>query len=136
MSKQTSAGKFGLEIPALTEARLKAEAESYSPQSRSHYHSAMKKSSELIKQVEAFLEKNGAPAVSACGADHMFGVITSQDDPKAPCGVSFYGSRSLAEAVASAFPKHKVIAAQGGEVVAPAAVVKRGRQKPIHCPNL
>ena len=132
MSKQINGGKFGLEIPALTEARVRAEAESYSPQSRMHYHSAMQKSSELIKKVETFLEKNGAPVVSACGGDYMFGVITSNDDPKAPCGVSFYGSRLLAEAVARAFPANKVISARDGAPITPVAqtVARLVNQKP------
>lgn len=116
MVKQTK--KFGLEIPALTAARIKAEAESYSPQSRSAFHEAIKKNRELIKEVETFLEKSGAPAVSGCGTD-MFGVITSDADPKAPCGISFYGSRSLAEAVAKAFPANKVISARDGTPVMP-----------------
>lgn len=120
MKKQstTTGGKFGLEIPELTEARIKAEAESYSPQSRTAFHNAVKNSSELIREVEAFLEEKGAPLVSGCGSD-MFGVITSQEDPNAPCGVSFYGPRSLAEAVARAFPDNRVISAKDGADVKP-----------------
>ena len=132
MSKKISGGKFGLEIPALTEARVKAEAESYSPQSRTNFHTAMQKSSDLIKKVETFLEKNGAPTVTGCGTD-MFGVITSDEDPKAPCGVSFYGPRSLAEAVANAFPANRVISARDGEAVTPAGMqvtLKPIKQKP------
>jgi len=126
MTKQADGGKFGLVIPALTAARQKAEAESYSPDSRNAFHEAMQKNRELIKNVGAFLEKEGAPAVSGCGTD-MFGVITSDSDPKAPCGVSFYGSRKLAEAVARAFPAHEVISATDGTPVKP--VLLRVSQK-------
>jgi len=115
MKKQNmTGGKFGIEIPELTAARMKAEAESYSPQSRTAFHKA----------------------VSGCGAD-MFGVITSQEDPAAPCGVSFYGTRTLAEAVARAFPDNRVISAKDGAAVKPApqvvtaeAAMKRITRKP------
>lgn len=122
MDKQTNGGKFGLEISALTEARIMAETESYSPKSREYYETAMEKSARLINRVNAFLEKHGADAVSACGEDYMFGVITSTKDPEAPCGVTFYGSEKLAQAVASAFPKNKVISATDGEVITPVLI--------------
>jgi len=137
MKKQNmTGGKFGIEIPELTAARMKAEAESYSPQSRTAFHKAVQGSTDLIREVEAFLEENGAPLVSGCGAD-MFGVITSQEDPAAPCGVSFYGTRTLAEAVARAFPDNRVISAKDGAAVKPApqvvtaeAAMKRITRKP------
>jgi hypothetical protein len=137
MKKQSmTGGKFGIEIPALTEARIQVEAESYSPQSRTAFHKAVQSSSDLIKEVETFLEENGAPLVSGCGTD-MFGVITSQEDPAAPCGVSFYGTRSLAEAVARAFPDNRVISAKDGAAVKPTlqaataqAATKRITRKP------
>jgi hypothetical protein len=131
MDKQINGGKFGLEISALTEARIMAETESYSSKSRSNYETAMEKSAALIDRVNAFLEKNGADAVSARGEDYLFGVITSAKDPEAPCGVTFYGSEKLAKAVASAFPKNKVISAADGEVVKPvlATVPKQGISK-------
>jgi hypothetical protein len=116
--EQMSGGKFGLEIHALTEARSMAEAESYSPASREKYETAMQENAALIARVGKYLEKKGALAVSDCGSD-MFGVITSDKNPDAPCGVTFFGSEKLAEAVASAFPKNKVISASDGEVIAP-----------------
>jgi len=119
MATQIDGGKFGLEIPELTEARSFAEADSYGPKSRTSYNNAMDRSSALMERVGKFLEKNGAFAVSGCGTD-MFGVITSANDSKVPCGVTFYGTKELAESLAAAFPGNKVISAHDGTVVTPA----------------
>jgi len=130
MSKQMPDGKFGLVIPALTEARISFEANPSSPQSQDELRKAMQETSPLKEKVEAFLEKNDAMLVSGCGTD-MFGVITSEDDPKAPCGITFYGPRSLAEAVANEFP-YKVISADDGTPIPRTAEARvlQFKQKP------
>jgi hypothetical protein len=125
MAKNINGGKFGLVIPELTEARKEAEAQSYNAESRTHYETAKEITAPLIERVNAYLEKRGAPLISDGGAD-MFGVITSPDDPEAPCGITFYGPRSLAEAVASVFSKHKVISARNGAAIKPARVQRAG----------
>jgi hypothetical protein len=121
MDKQMSSEKFGLEIDALTKARIMAETESYSPKSRENYETAMEKSAALIDRVNAFLEKHNADAVSARGEDYLFGVITSAKDPEAPCGVTFYGSEKLAKKLASVFSGagQRVISASDGKVIEP-----------------
>ncbi len=137
MDKEITGGKFGLEIPALTEARVMAEESSYDQKSRANYERAMEKSTKLMNRVGEFLEKNGAPAVSDCGSD-LFGVITSTNDSKAPCGVTFYGSKELAQSLADAFPGNKVISAHDGAVVTPAVTtmpVKQTKQKPASGPQ-
>ena len=122
MSNQIEDGKFGLEIPALTQARIQAEANGYNPESQKNYQAVMKEHAPLIEKICGFLERNGALTVSSCGTSvisNMFGVITSEEDPEAPCGVTFYGSGVLAEKLANSFPTHKVIAADNGQVIAP-----------------
>ena len=122
MSKKIEDGKFGLEIPALTQARIQAEANAYNSESQKTYQAVMREHAQLIEKVCIFLEKNDALSVSSCGSSNisnMFGVITSEDDPEAPCGVTFYGSGALAQKLANSFPTHKVIAAHNGQVIEP-----------------
>jgi hypothetical protein len=131
MTKQISSGKFGLEIPALTKAQAKLEESPYSPQDRKDFHDAQNETSELVKKVQTFLEEKEAILVSG---NEGFGVIKSGDDSKY-C-ITFYGPRSLAEAVARAFRNDAaagdVFSARDGAVVKPtiASVPKQAKQKP------
>ena len=137
MDRKNDGGKFGLEIPALTEARIQAETNSYCSKSRENYQSVMDKNVALIQKVWGFLEKNGAITASTCGAGSIFGIITSEEDPKAPCGIVFYGSGGLAQALADTFPAYKVIASYDGKVITPSAATlpKQIKRKPSSGPK-
>jgi hypothetical protein len=110
--------RFGLEIPELTVAQQKwSRTTGYDQGIEAEYHEALVDSVGLRERVGDFLTKNGVQPIAGSNCPYIFGISSiienDADDPKAPIGLSFFGSEELAQKVANAFPQNRVLKYDG-----------------------